>query len=56
MIISSSLKELYSNQAFKTYFKDFEGKEMKLPERYKPNKLFLEKHRNKMRCRLQQQE
>ena len=48
MILSPSLKEHYTNQAFKTYFKDFEGNKLTLPNRFKPDNLLLEKHRNKI--------
>jgi len=47
MILSSSLKEYCSNKAFKEHFQKLEGHEITLPNRYKPDKVLLEKHRNK---------
>jgi len=48
MIISPSLKEYYSNEAFKTQFLAFEGKEINRPKRFCPDQAFLEDHRSKM--------
>ena len=48
MIFSPALKEYYSNKAFQTQFKEFEGKQLLLPKRFCPDQEFLEKHRNKI--------
>jgi putative restriction endonuclease len=48
MIFSSSLKEFYSNEAFKTQFVAFEGKQILKPKRFCPDQVFLEKHRSKL--------
>ena len=48
MIFSSQLKEFYSNEAFKTQFRMFEGKRISLPQRFCPDQTFLEKHRAKI--------
>ncbi len=41
MIFSSQLKEYYSNEAFKTQFRVFEGKRISLPKRFCPDQTFL---------------
>ena len=48
MIFSSELKEFYSNDAFKTQFAAFEGRELNKPKRFCPDQEFLQKHRSKM--------
>lgn len=48
MIFSPQLKEFYSNEAFKTQFRAFEGKRISLPRRFCPDQTFLEKHRSKI--------
>lgn len=48
-VLSKSLKELYTNPAFKNHFLTYEGTTLALPKRYKPAQSFLEKHRNAMR-------
>lgn len=48
MIFSPTLKEFYSNEAFKTQFLAYEGRRISLPKRYCPNQTFLEKHRKKL--------
>jgi putative restriction endonuclease len=48
MILSRDLKEHYSNEAFKTYFLNFEGKKLQKPTRYLPDQSLLEKHRTLM--------
>jgi putative restriction endonuclease len=47
-ILSKSLKEYYTDQAFKTHFLSFEGVALTFPKRFKPEQEFLEKHRNAM--------
>jgi len=47
-ILSRSLKEHYTDQAFKLHFLAFEGTTLALPKRFKPEQAFLEKHRNAM--------
>jgi hypothetical protein len=48
MIFSPSLKEFYSNEAFQTQFRAFEGKPISKPKRFCPDQAFLEKHRKKL--------
>ena len=48
MIISKEIKDYYTNDVAKTYFKNFEGKKITLPTLYLPNKKLLEKHRSLM--------
>jgi putative restriction endonuclease len=48
MIFSSTLKEFYSNEAFKTQFLAFKGRRITLPKRYYPDQTFLERHRAKI--------
>jgi putative restriction endonuclease len=48
LIFSPSLKEYYSNRAFQTQFKAFEGQAIMLPNRYAPDQQLLAKHREKL--------
>ncbi len=48
LILSPSIKDAYTSEAFKTYFLSFEGKQIALPRIYKPSQEFLEKHREKL--------
>ncbi len=48
MIVSKEIKDYYTNDVTKEYFKKFEGKCMILPLLYMPSKKLLEKHRNLM--------
>lgn len=48
MIFSSSLKEYYSNESFKTQFGKFEGRPISKPMRFCPDQKFLQRHREKM--------
>jgi putative restriction endonuclease len=48
MIFSRSLKDFYTNQAFKTQFLAFEGKPISLPKRFHPDKDLLQLHRQKL--------
>lgn len=48
MVLSPSLKEYYTNKAFKDYFLSREGDVISQPVRYFPDKTLLEKHRQKM--------
>lgn len=48
LIFSSVLREYYSNDAFKTQFAAFEGKQIALPKRFPPGKNFLQRHREQM--------
>lgn len=48
MIVSRDIKDYYTNDITKEYFKKFEGKQILLPSLYLPNKKLLEKHRNLM--------
>ena len=49
MIFSAQLAEYHTNEAFKRYFKAFEGKRLVIPDRFPPSQRFLEKHREKLR-------
>lgn len=48
LVLSQSLKDRYTSEAFKTQFQNFEGKMIALPRLYKPSQRFLEKHRSKL--------
>jgi putative restriction endonuclease len=48
LIFSPQMKEYYSNEAFKTQFRAFEGRQISLPKRFCPYQGFLEKHRDKL--------
>lgn len=48
MILSPALKDYYSNEAFKTQFMAFEGKQISIPKRFCPDQEFLKKHREKI--------
>ena len=45
LILSPSLKDYCTNQAFQTQFKAFEGKRIEMPRRFEPSQEFLAKHR-----------
>ena len=49
MIVSKEIKDYYTNEETKSYFKDYEGKQIMLPSLYLPSKKLLEKHRNLMK-------
>ena len=48
LIFSPVLAEFCGNQAFQTQFKAFEGRPLAMPKRFRPDRAFLEKHREKM--------
>lgn len=48
MILSPSLREFYSNEAFKTQFLKYEGAKIKLPVRYSPDHVLLSRHRDNL--------
>jgi len=48
LILSPSLKEHYTNKAFKEQFLAFEGRKIADPDRYSPDQGLLEKHRGRM--------
>ena len=48
MIVSKEIKDYYTNDIAKTYFENYEGKQITLPSLYLPNKKLLEKHRDLM--------
>ena len=48
MILSSALKEYYSNEAFKTQFLAIAGQKISFPKRFLPDQQFLEQHRTKL--------
>lgn len=48
MIVSKELKEYYTNDITKSYFENYEGKQIILPTQYLPSKKLLEKHRSLM--------
>ena len=48
MVVRKEIKEYYTNEVAKTYFGNYEGKQLILPFLYLPSKKLLEKHRNLM--------
>ena len=46
--LSKEIKEYYTNEVAKTYFGNYEGKQLILPSLYLPSKKLLEKHRSLM--------
>lgn len=46
MIVSKEIKEYYTNEITKSYFENYEGKQITLPSLYLPSKKLLEKHRS----------
>jgi len=48
MILSPALKEFYSNDAFKTQFLAFEGRQIASPKRFRPDPVFMSRHREKL--------
>ena len=48
MIFSPQLKEYHTNEAFKTQFFAFKGKQILKPKRFCPDRAFLARHREKM--------
>jgi putative restriction endonuclease len=49
LIFSSTLKEYYTNQAFKTHFLALKGQTLTIPTRFKPSQEFLIKHREQLK-------
>lgn len=45
MIVSKEIKEYYTNEVTKEYFKNFEGKQIILPVKFMPSKKLLARHR-----------
>lgn len=48
MIVSREIKDYYTKEITKTYFENFEGKQMTLPTLFLPSKELLKKHRKSM--------
>lgn len=48
MVVRKEIKEYYTNEVAKTYFGNYEGKQLILPSLYLPSNKLLEKHRNLM--------
>lgn len=48
LIFSPALAEFHGNQAFQAQFKEFEGRSLVMPKRFRPDQAFLEKHRGKL--------
>lgn len=48
MVLGPSLRAKYSNEAFKKYFLDFEGRRISQPRRFRPSRTLLEIHREKL--------
>lgn len=46
MIVSKEIRDYYTNEVTKLYFKNLEGKKLLMPQLYCPDKQLLEKHRN----------
>lgn len=49
MIVSKDIKSYYTNDVAKEYFQAFEGKQMIMPELYKPSQKLLDRHRSLMK-------
>jgi putative restriction endonuclease len=48
IVISKAVKEHYTIESVKTYFEAYDNKTISLPNRFLPDKQFLEYHRNKI--------
>jgi len=48
LVLSPSLKEHYTNEAFKRQFLAYEGKRMLLPHKYLPDAELLTQHRDQV--------
>lgn len=48
LVLSPVLKEMYTSEAFKNNFLNFEGKAIELPGMYAPSQKFLEHHRARL--------
>ena len=48
LIFSPVLAEFCGNLAFQTQFKAFEGRPLAMPKRFRPDRAFLERHREKL--------
>ena len=48
MVVSPYIRDFYTNDAAKEYFERYEGKQIKLPYKFSPNKEFLSKHRDNL--------
>jgi putative restriction endonuclease len=48
MILSPALNEYCDNQAFREYFKAFEGQQIAIPKRFAPDQQFLQTHRDRI--------
>lgn len=48
MIVSKEIKDYYTNDVTKSYFQNYEGKQITLPSLYLPSKKLLAKHRDLM--------
>lgn len=49
MVVSPRIREFYTNEAAKEYFQRYEGQQLELPYKFKPNKNFLRKHLSKLK-------
>lgn len=50
MVVSKYIRDFYTNETAKEYFERFENKQITLPNKFLPNKEFLQKHRKKLIC------
>lgn len=48
LILSPSMREHYTSEAFKTHFRKYEGKQIALPSKFLPSQEYLEQHRGKL--------
>ena len=48
LIFSPVLAEFYGNHAFQSQFKEFEGRPIAMPRRFRTDPIFLKKHREKL--------
>jgi len=46
VIVSREISEYYTSRSVKEYFIDMAGYKISMPEKYLPNKKYLETHRN----------
>ena len=49
MVVSRYIKDFYTNEVAKEYFKKYEGKQLMMPNKFYPNKDLLRRHLNKLK-------
>ena len=48
MVVSPYIRDFYTNEAAKEYFERYEGKQLELPNKFKPDKKLLRLHRERL--------